>query len=63
MNFLASTRRGVIQDGHNLTMLIQSGVDRAGKPLGLPYGSPIDASGRVAQLVEFDAASQRGRCL
>ena len=27
------------RDGHNLTMLIQSGVDRAGKPLGLPYGS------------------------
>jgi hypothetical protein len=27
------------RDGHNLTMLIQSGVDRQGKPLGLPYGS------------------------
>src|ERR1700757_3475123 len=27
------------RDGHNLTMLIQSGVDRAGKPLGVPYGS------------------------
>lgn len=27
------------RDGHNLTMLIQSGVDRSGKPLGLPYGS------------------------
>jgi hypothetical protein len=27
------------RDGHNLTMLIQSGVDRGGKPLGLPYGS------------------------
>src|SRR6476620_3548270 len=27
------------RDGHNLTMLVQSGVDRAGKPLGLPYGS------------------------
>src|SRR5882757_8150886 len=27
------------RDGHNLTMLIQSGVDRQGKALGLPYGS------------------------
>jgi hypothetical protein len=27
------------RDGHNLTMLIQSGVDREGRPLGLPYGS------------------------
>ena len=27
------------REGHNLTMLIQSGVDRSGKPLGLPYGS------------------------
>ncbi len=27
------------RDGHNLTMLIQSGVDRQGQPLGLPYGS------------------------
>jgi hypothetical protein len=27
------------RDGHNLTMLIQSGVDRAGKPIGVPYGS------------------------
>ena len=27
------------RDGHNLTMLIQSGVDRSGRPLGLPYGS------------------------
>lgn len=27
------------RDGHNLTMLIQSGVDRGGRPLGLPYGS------------------------
>jgi Plasmid encoded RepA protein len=27
------------REGHNLTMLIQSGVDRTGKPLGLPYGS------------------------
>ena len=27
------------RDGHNVTMLIQSGLDRAGKPLGLPYGS------------------------
>ena len=27
------------RDGHNLTMLIESGRDRAGKPLGLPYGS------------------------
>jgi hypothetical protein len=27
------------RDGHNLTMLIQSGVDRTGKPLGVPYGS------------------------
>ena len=29
------------RDGHNLTMLIQSGVDRAGKPLGLPYGGTL----------------------
>ena len=27
------------REGHNLTMLLQSGVDRAGKSLGLPYGS------------------------
>ena len=27
------------REGHNLTMLLQSGVDRTGKPLGLPYGS------------------------
>src|SRR4029078_3573514 len=27
------------RDGHNLTLLIQSGVDRAGKPIGIPYGS------------------------
>jgi hypothetical protein len=27
------------REGHNLTMLIQSGVDRTGRPLGLPYGS------------------------
>lgn len=27
------------RDGHNLTMLIQSGVDRQGQPLGVPYGS------------------------
>ena len=27
------------REGHNLTMLIQSGLDRTGKPLGLPYGS------------------------
>ena len=27
------------REGHNLTMLIQSGVDRSGTPLGVPYGS------------------------
>jgi len=27
------------RDGHNLTMLIESGRDRQSKPLGLPYGS------------------------
>ena len=27
------------REGHNLTMLIQSGVDRSGSPLGVPYGS------------------------
>jgi hypothetical protein len=27
------------RDGHNITMLIESGRDRMGKPLGLPYGS------------------------
>jgi hypothetical protein len=27
------------REGHNLTMLIQSGVDRAGGALGVPYGS------------------------
>jgi hypothetical protein len=27
------------REGHNLTMLIQSGVDRQGEPLGLPFGS------------------------
>jgi hypothetical protein len=27
------------REGHNLTMLIESGRDRSGKPLGLPYGS------------------------
>jgi hypothetical protein len=27
------------REGHNLTMLIQSGVDRTGRQLGLPYGS------------------------
>jgi len=27
------------REGHNLTLLLQSGLDSAGKPLGLPYGS------------------------
>jgi len=27
------------REGHNITMLITSGVDRAGMPLGLPFGS------------------------
>lgn len=27
------------REGHNLTMLLESGRDRNGKPLGLPYGS------------------------
>ena len=27
------------REGHNLTMLIQSGVDRSGDILGVPYGS------------------------
>src|SRR3954454_297520 len=27
------------RDGHNVTILIESGRDRTGKPLGLPYGS------------------------
>jgi hypothetical protein len=27
------------RDSHNMTMLVESGRDRAGKPLGLPYGS------------------------
>ena len=27
------------REGHNLTMLIQSGVDRGGETLGVPYGS------------------------
>ena len=27
------------REGHNLTMLLQSGLDRAGNSLGLPYGS------------------------
>jgi hypothetical protein len=27
------------RDGYNLTMLVESGRDRSGKPLGLPYGS------------------------
>jgi hypothetical protein len=27
------------REGHNLTLVLQSGVDRAGKALGLPYGS------------------------
>src|SRR5271165_7049566 len=27
------------REGHNLTLLIQSGVERSGAPLGLPYGS------------------------
>lgn len=27
------------REGHNLTMLIQSGVDRSGSALGVPYGS------------------------
>src|SRR3954447_814467 len=27
------------REGHNLTMLITSGVDRIGMPLGLPFGS------------------------
>src|SRR5580658_6651896 len=27
------------REGHNLTMLVESGRNRAGKPLGLPYGS------------------------
>jgi hypothetical protein len=27
------------REGHNLTLLLQSGLDRSGKPIGLPYGS------------------------
>src|ERR1700712_2107517 len=27
------------REGHNLTMLIQSGLDRSGVALGVPYGS------------------------
>ena len=27
------------REGHNLKLLLQSGVDQAGKPVGLPYGS------------------------
>ena len=27
------------REGHNITMLVQSGLDRQGKPLGLPFGS------------------------
>jgi len=27
------------REGHNLTLVLQSGVDREGKTLGLPYGS------------------------
>ena len=27
------------REGHNLTLVLQSGVDRAGNSLGLPYGS------------------------
>jgi len=27
------------REGHNLTMLIQSGINRSGEPLGVPYGS------------------------
>jgi hypothetical protein len=27
------------REGHNLTLLLQSGVNRSGAPLGLPYGS------------------------
>src|SRR6185312_859047 len=27
------------REGHNLTLLLQSGLDRSGKSLGLPYGS------------------------
>jgi hypothetical protein len=27
------------REGHNLTMLIESGSDRLGKPIGIPYGS------------------------
>ena len=27
------------RDGHNLTMLVESGRDRDGRPIGLPYGS------------------------
>jgi hypothetical protein len=27
------------REGHNLTLLLESGRDRSGKPLGLPYGS------------------------
>src|SRR3954464_9924205 len=27
------------REGHHLTLLLESGVDRGGKPVGLPYGS------------------------
>ena len=27
------------REGHNLTLVLQSGTDREGKPVGLPYGS------------------------
>src|SRR6202041_2067354 len=27
------------REGHNLTLLLESGRQRSGKPLGLPYGS------------------------
>lgn len=27
------------RDGHNLTLILESGLDRSGKPIGIPYGS------------------------
>ena len=39
------------REGHNLTLVLQSGTDRQGKPVGLPYGSyqPVDKIGCHAQ--------------
>jgi Plasmid encoded RepA protein len=46
------------REGHNLTLVLQSGVDRGGKTLGLPYGSYARF---ILLFLQSEAIRTRGR--